>query len=31
MADYTPPKDLESEILNIIDDEIAQGTSFAND
>jgi hypothetical protein len=25
------PKDLESDILNIIDEEIAQGTSFAND
>jgi hypothetical protein len=25
------PKDLESEVLNIIDEEITQGTSFAND
>jgi hypothetical protein len=27
----THPKDLESEILQIIDEEIAQGTSFTND
>jgi hypothetical protein len=31
MAEPHSSKDMESEILNIIDEEIAQGTSFAND